>query len=64
MKIANTSSEFFGKKLEDLDVLRLFSNIYGDSGRYMQCLLNFLSNAIKFSMPLKKIKIITTLLEA
>ena len=44
--------------------MKIFRNIYGDSGRYMQCLLNFLSNAIKFSLPFNKIKITTTLLEA
>ena len=42
----------------------MFENIYGDSGRYMQCLLNFLSNAIKFSQPEKTIIIRLTLLEA
>ena len=42
----------------------MFENIYGDSRRYMQCLLNFLSNAIKFSQPEKTIIIRLTLLEA
>ncbi len=44
--------------------MKMFQNIYGDSGRYMQCLLNFLSNAIKFSQPEKTITIRSTLLEA
>jgi signal transduction histidine kinase len=64
-KIENPNSDFFGKVFESQDEMkRMFENIYGDSGRYMQCLLNFLSNAIKFSQPEKTIIIRLTLLEA
>jgi signal transduction histidine kinase len=37
--------------LVDPAELKYFQEIFGDSNRYEQMLLNFLSNAIKFSKP-------------
>jgi len=42
----------------------MLNNIHGDKGRYMQCFLNFLSNAVKFSKPNQNIIVRLTLLEA
>ena len=65
VRIENPNSEFFGKVFESQDEMKqLFENVYGDSGRYMQCLMNFLSNAIKFSLPEESITVRLTLLEA
>lgn len=48
-----------------LNFLEVFMETAGDACSACSIFyLNFLSNAIKFSTPFKKIKIITTLLEA
>ena len=65
LRIENPNSDFFGKNFESQDEMKkLFQNVYGDEGRYMQCLLNFLSNAIKFSRQDDSITVRLTLLEA
>ena len=65
LRIENPNSDFLGKNFESQDEMKkLFQNVYGDEGRYMQCLLNFLSNAIKFSRQDDSITVRLTLLEA
>lgn len=44
-------------------VRELMTHVKGDRNRYIQILLNFLSNAIKFSSAGKHVRIVVTLLE-
>lgn len=41
-----------------------FNSIYGDQSRFMQILINFLSNSIKFSERNSKIKVNLNFLES
>ena len=51
------------KQLTQDEILKLFSQVKGDKNRYKQILLNFLSNAVKFTKMGQNIHIYLTILE-
>ena len=63
MKIKDIKSHFYGLQLTEEECRLFFNNLKGDKLRYMQILLNFLSNAIKFTEEGKSITIRVILLE-
>ena len=63
MRITNTKSRYFDVKLSTDELKRFFRNVLGDKLRYMQILMNFLSNAIKFTNEGRSITIRLVLLE-
>ena len=63
MNIKDIKSPLYGLQLTDEESRLFFKKIMGDKLRYMQILLNFLSNAIKFSEEGKSITVRVVLLE-
>lgn len=49
IRITDTNSKYYGMQMSFEDRRNFFKFIHGDQLRYMQILLNFLSNAIKFT---------------
>lgn len=45
------------------EIKKIFRNIYGDKNRYLQILLNFLSNSIKFTPEGKEITVQLVLID-
>lgn len=67
-KLISVSEKDCQKSDVDLEMLHhqkdlLFSQLMGDENRYMQIMLNFLSNSLKFTKKKGKIKIVIDLQE-
>ena len=63
MRIQDEKSKYYNIELTMEERKRFFKNILGDKLRYMQILMNFLSNAIKFTNEGRNITIRLVLLE-
>ena len=63
MRITDSKSRYYGVDTTLKERKELFNCIYGDRLRYMQILLNFLSNAVKFTQDGQQIICRTVLLE-